>query len=59
MPRIIVMSDSSAEREGEMTLDESVTPADMRSGHHAAQLIERVGWAVHDADENEALGHRR
>ena len=58
MPRIIVMSDSSAEREGEMRLDERVTSADMRSGHQAAQLIERIGWAVHDADENEALGRR-
>jgi hypothetical protein len=50
MPRIIVMS---TEREGAITLDERVASADMESGHHAAQLIERVGWAVHDADEAE------
>jgi hypothetical protein len=55
MPRIIVMSDSSRESEGAITLQERVTSADMQSGHHAAQLIERVGWAVHDADEEEAL----
>jgi hypothetical protein len=70
MPRIIVMSEPSAEREGAITLDEmmsepnirpegaitldeQVTSADLRSGHHSAQLIERVGWAVHDADEEE------
>jgi hypothetical protein len=53
MPRIIVMSESSTEREGGITLDERVASADMRSGHHAAQLIERVGWAVHDADDAE------
>lgn len=48
------MSDSSRESEGAITLQERVTSADMQSGHHAAQLIERVGWAVHDADEEEA-----
>jgi hypothetical protein len=55
MPRIIVMSDSSTEREGAITLDERIASADMRSGHHAAQLIERVGWAVHDADDAEEM----
>ena len=39
--------------EGAITLDERVTSADLRSGHHSAQLIERVGWAVHDADDVE------
>ena len=53
MPRIIVMSDPSIEREGAVTLDERVTSANLRSGHDSAQLIERVGWAVHDADEVE------
>jgi hypothetical protein len=51
MPRIIVMSDQGTEGEGAITLDEQVTSADLRSGHHSAQLIERVGWAVHDADD--------
>jgi hypothetical protein len=62
MPRIIVMSESGSEREGAITLDERVASAVMRSGHHSAQLIERVGWAVHDADDverNEALGPAR
>ncbi len=70
MPRIIVMSESNAEREGAITLDEMmgepntqsegaitlderVTSDDLRSGHRSAQLIERVGWAVHDADDGE------
>ena len=53
MPRIIVMSEPNAEPEGAITLDERVTSADLRSGHHSAQLIERVGWAVHDADDVE------
>jgi hypothetical protein len=54
MPRVIVMSESSSERQGAITLDERVASADMRSGHQAAQLIERVGWAVHDAEEEPA-----
>lgn len=53
MPRIIVTSESSSERKRAITLDERVTSADLQSGHHAAQLIERVGWAVHDADDAE------
>ena len=53
MPRILVISESGSEREGKITLDERISSADMRSGHHAAQLIQRVGWAVHDADDVE------
>jgi hypothetical protein len=53
MPRIIVMSEPSSGRKGAILLDERVAAADLRSGHHSAQLIERVGWAVHDADDAE------
>ena len=53
MPRIIVMSEPSTASEGAITLDERVASADLRSGHRSAQLIERVGWAVHDADDVE------
>jgi hypothetical protein len=53
MPRILVISESTDERASEVALDERVSPADMQSGHHAAQLIERVGWAVHDAKTTE------
>jgi hypothetical protein len=30
---------------------EQVTPASLESEHYSAQLIERVGWAVLDAEE--------
>jgi hypothetical protein len=50
MPRIIVMSGPGTAR---TTLDERISSADLESGHYAAQLIERVGWAVHDADDAE------
>lgn len=53
MPRIIVMSDQSSEPERKVTLDERIASADLWSGHQSDQLIERVGWAVHDADDSE------
>jgi len=53
MPRIIVMSETSTHPEGAITLDERVVSADLQSGHRSAQLIERVGWAVHDAHDAE------
>ena len=53
MPRIIVMSGLGASRPDAITLDERISPADLGSGHYSAQLIERVGWAVHDADDAE------
>ena len=53
MPRILVISEAGSESEEKVTLDERISSADMRSGHHAAQLIQRVGWAVHDADDVE------
>ena len=49
----VMMSEPNSPPEGSITLDERVTSADLRSGHHSAQLIERVGWAVHDADDVE------
>jgi hypothetical protein len=49
--RIIVMSEPSVDCGEVITLDERVAPAHMENGHHSAELIERVGWAVHDADE--------
>ena len=54
MPRIIVMSEPTTERyEGAITLDERVESADLQRGDESAQLVGRVGWAVHDADDAE------
>jgi hypothetical protein len=53
MPRIIVMSGPGSARNGAITLDERISSAELGSGHYSAQLIERVGWAVHDADDAE------
>ena len=48
-----MMSEPTVQPESAITLDERITSANLRSGHHSAQLIERVGWAVHDADDAE------
>lgn len=48
-----MMSEPNPSPEGAITLDERVTSADLRRGHRSAELIERVGWAVHDADDVE------
>lgn len=57
MPQIIVTADRGAAfGEGAVTLRERVSVADLESGHFATQLVERLGWAVADADEVERLG---
>ena len=53
MPRIIVMSDQSTDDGGTVTLDERVASADLHTERHSAELIQRLGWAVHDADDAE------
>ena len=57
MPTIIVMSTESANQDSAVLLSENVQPDHLASNHHAAQLIERVGWAVTDAKEAEAEEH--
>jgi hypothetical protein len=56
LPTIIVLSNQSANRDSEVVLSEDVQPEHIASNHHAAQLIERVGWAVTDAKEAEDIG---
>ncbi len=54
MPQIIVTADQTNDRgEGAVMLRERVNLADFESDHFAAQLVERLGWAVSDAHEIE------
>jgi hypothetical protein len=56
MARIIVTADPAAERTpqgGSVLLDERVSSIHLADGHAAEQLIERLAWAVTDAEENE------
>jgi hypothetical protein len=50
MPHIIVTADRE---EDAVMLRERVNVADFESKHFAAQLVERLGWAVEDAVEAE------
>lgn len=54
MPQIIVRTNRGTERpEESVMLNERVNVSDFESDHFAAQLIERLGWAVNDAHEVE------
>jgi hypothetical protein len=53
MPRVIVSSAPNHEGESAITLDEDIAPSELGAGQRSDQLIERVGWAVHDAAEVE------
>ena len=54
MPQIIVTADKATDRaDSSVMLRERVNLSDFESDHFAAQLVERLGWAVSDADEVE------
>jgi hypothetical protein len=53
MPQILVVADSS-QNEGEVVYRERIARTSLESEHFAGQLMERVGWAVGDADELES-----
>lgn len=55
MPQIVVTTDDAAAESGQVFLKERIAPSDLESDHFSAQLVERVGWAVVDADD---LEHR-
>jgi peroxiredoxin len=49
MATIIVISKQTPEQDSAVVFEEKVEPEHMASKHHAAQLLERLGWAVSDA----------
>jgi hypothetical protein len=53
MPRILVTAEGTDGHEVAVVLKERVVPSDLESDHFSAQLVERVGWALSDADEIE------
>jgi hypothetical protein len=56
MPQIIVATDRGAAfGQGAVTFRERVNVADLESEHYAAQLLERLGWAVEDAHQAERV----
>jgi hypothetical protein len=54
MPQIIVTADEKNVRgEAPVMLRERINVSDFESDHFAAQLVERLGWAVSDAHDVE------
>ena len=53
MPTIIVTTDPTEQRDAPVLLEEQVCSAHLASDHSAAQLIERLGWAINDAENTQ------
>ena len=54
MARIIVVADSPAEPVGPTFYEERVGAVLLESAHASAQLLERIAWAVADAEQAES-----
>ncbi len=57
MPQIIVQA-GSADRPGSVTLNERVSGSDLNNDHFTGQLMERIGWALLDAEDIEESAER-
>lgn len=57
MPQILVVTDSP-QSTGEVVYRERIVSDDLQSDHFSGQLVERVGWAVVDANELEHKAER-
>jgi hypothetical protein len=53
MARIIVTTDPTRNHTAPVLLDESVYSIHLDNDHNAAQLIERLGWAISDAEKTQ------
>lgn len=54
MPKIIIRTDAPGHEARFITLSERLVADNLESSHYAAQLIERISWAVEDAEVLEA-----
>jgi hypothetical protein len=53
MPRILVATEPTDKPDVGVMLDERIATSDLASDHFAAQLIQRIGWALVDAEKTE------
>jgi len=51
MARILVTTEQSGRPHASVLLDERVCSEHLSDGHSAAQLVERLGWAINDAEK--------
>ena len=53
MPRMLVITESADQVPTEVMLNEHLATGDLASDHFAAQLVERIAWALADAEQAE------
>jgi hypothetical protein len=53
MPQILVLANVDDDTTSPVVYREGISLSDLESDHFSGQLVERVGWAVLDADELE------
>jgi hypothetical protein len=53
MPQILVVTDRQGETDSTVVYRERISLSDLESDHFSGQLVERVGWAMLDAEELE------
>ena len=53
MPQILVVANVHDDTTDAVVYREGISLSDLESDHFSGQLVERVGWAVLDADELE------
>jgi len=53
MPQILVVADRPEETGTTVVYRERIESADLESAHFSGQLVERVGWALQDANRIE------
>ena len=53
MARIIVTADPTEQGDAPVLLEERIYSVHVTSDHGAAQLVERLGWAIADAESRE------
>ncbi len=59
MPRIFITTEPTDMPHAGVMLDERIAADDLASDHFVSQLIERIGWALADAEdtEHQPTGH--
>ncbi len=53
MARIIVTADPTEQGDAPVLLEERIYSVHVTSDHGAAQLVQRLGWAIADAESRE------
>jgi hypothetical protein len=53
VPQILVVTDLQDDTDSAVVYRERVSLSDLDSDHFSGQLVERVGWAMLDAEELE------